>query len=228
MVCYGERRVDGWAGKERGVAPATRILLGTSNRHKLTELRTILGDVPFIPLGLDDLAHVPDVEETGATFAENAILKATAYARASGLLTLADDSGLEIDALGGEPGVYSARWAGVDTPYSERFRIILERLAQTPPERRTARFRCVIAIARPAGLLTTAEGVLEGMIATEPRGAGGFGYDPIFYLPAYGKTVAELPTEVKNQISHRARAAAQARQQLLDIVRDDEMAPPSL
>jgi XTP/dITP diphosphohydrolase len=210
------------------VAGTTPILFGTSNPHKLAELRAILGDLPFTLLGLDDIASAPEVEETGATFAENAILKATAYARASGLLTLADDSGLEIDALGGEPGVYSARWAGIDTPYSERFRIILERLAQTPPEQRTARFRCVIAIARPEGLLTTAEGVLEGMIATEPRGAGGFGYDPILYLPAYGKTVAELPAEVKNQISHRARAAAQARQQLLDIVRNDDKAPPSL
>jgi XTP/dITP diphosphohydrolase len=203
-------------------------LLGTSNAHKLAELRAILGDLPLTLLGLGDLASVPDVAETGDTFAANAILKATAYARASGLLTLADDSGLEIDALGGEPGVHSARWAGADTPYSERFRIILERMAQTPPERRTARYRCVIAIAGPDGLLATAEGVLEGMIATEPRGAGGFGYDPIFYLPAYGKTVAELPAEEKNRISHRARAAAQARQQLLDIVRNDESSPPSL
>jgi XTP/dITP diphosphohydrolase len=202
--------------------------LGTSNIHKLAELRAILDNLPLILLSLRDVAPIPDVAETGATFAENAILKATAYARASGLLTLADDSGLEIDALGGEPGVYSARWAGVDTPYDERFRIILDRMAQTPPERRTARFRCVIAIAGPDGLLATAEGVLEGMIATEPHGAGGFGYDPIFYLPAYGKTVAELPAEVKNHISHRALAAAQARQQLLDIVRNDESSPPSL
>jgi XTP/dITP diphosphohydrolase len=203
-------------------------LLGTSNAHKLAELRAILGDLPLTLLGLGDVAPIPDVAETGDTFAENAILKATAYARASGLLTLADDSGLQIDALGGEPGVYSARWAGVDTPYSERFRIILERMAQTPPEQRTASYRCVIAVAGPDGLLATAEGVLEGTIATEPQGAGGFGYDPIFYLPAYGKTVAELPTEVKNRISHRALAAAQARQQLLDIVRNDESSPPSL
>jgi XTP/dITP diphosphohydrolase len=216
------------------VADATRVLLGTSNLHKLTELRAILDDLPLTFLSLDQVfdtvADVPAVEETGATFTENAILKATAYARACGLLTLADDSGLEIDALGGEPGVYSARWAGVDTPYSERFRLILERLAQTPESQRTARYRCVIAIAGPgdAGLLATAEGVLEGEIAAEPRGGGGFGYDPIFFLPAYGKTVAELPDEVKNQISHRARAAAEAQQQLLDILRDDELPSPSL
>jgi XTP/dITP diphosphohydrolase len=217
-----------WAGKGRQVADARPVLLGTSNEHKLAELRAILGDLPLTLLSLGDVAPVSDVEETGATFAENAVLKATAYAHASGLLTLADDSGLEIDALGGEPGVYSARWAGVNTPYSERFRIILERMAQSPPERRTARYRCVIAIAEPDRLLATAEGVLEGMIATEPQGSGGFGYDPIFSLPAYGKTVAELPAEVKNRISHRALAAAQARQQLLDIVRNDESSPPSL
>jgi XTP/dITP diphosphohydrolase len=209
------------------VAEQTPILFGTRNLHKLEELRAILGDLPYTLLSLDDIGDVADVAESGATFAENAILKATAYARASGLLTLADDSGLEIDALGGEPGVYSARWTGVETPYSERFRIILERLAEVPEEQRTARFRCVIAIARPDGLLATAEGVLEGTIAHEPRGAAGFGYDPIFYVPAYGKTVAELPAEVKNQISHRARAAAQARQELLAIVRNHEKAPPS-
>jgi XTP/dITP diphosphohydrolase len=210
------------------VSEAKEVLLGTSNAHKLAELRAILGDLPLTLLGLGDVAPLPDVAETGATFAANAILKATAYASASALLTLADDSGLEIDALGGEPGVYSARWAGADTPYSERFRIILERMAQTPPVHRTARYRCVIAIAGPHGLLATAEGVLEGTIATEPAGAGGFGYDPIFYLPAYGKTVAELPADVKNRISHRALAAEQARQQLLDIVRNDESSPPSL
>jgi XTP/dITP diphosphohydrolase len=118
----------------------------------------------------------------------------------------------------------------VDTPYRERFHLILERLAQTPESQRTARYRCVIAIAGPggAGALATAEGVLEGEIAAEPRGDGGFGYDPIFFLPAYGKTVAELPAEIKNQISHRARAAAQARQQLLNILRDDALSSPSL
>ncbi len=209
---------------------ARRVLLGTSNQHKLAELRAILGDLPLTLLSLDDVAPVPDVEETGATFAENAILKAEAYATASGLLTLADDSGLEIDALGGEPGVYSARWAGVDTPYSERFRIILERMAGTTESQRTARYRCVIAIVESGnqGLLATAEGILEGSIAAAPRGDGGFGYDPIFYLPAYGKTVAEIPADVKNRISHRALAAAQARQYLLDILQNDEPPPPSL
>jgi XTP/dITP diphosphohydrolase len=209
-----------------------RALLGTSNPHKLAELRAILGDLPVALLGLGDVfdngAGAPDVEETGATFSENAMLKATTYARASGLLTLADDSGLEIDALGGEPGVYSARWAGAETPYSQRFRLILQWLAQTPEERRTARYRCIIAIAAPDGLLATAEGVLEGRIATQARGDGGFGYDPIFYLPAYGKTVAELPAGMKNRISHRALAAAQARQELLDILRNDDSSLPSL
>ena len=208
------------------------MLLGTSNQHKLAELRAILGDLPLAFLSLDEvfagIGPAPDVEETGATFAANAILKAEAYASASGLLTLADDSGLEIDALGGEPGVYSARWAGVDTSYSERFRLILERLAATPANQRTARYRCVIAIASPAGLLATAEGVLEGMIASTPRGAGGFGYDPIFYLPEYGATVAEIPAEVKNRMSHRALATAAAKHELLRIIRNDETPTPSL
>jgi XTP/dITP diphosphohydrolase len=225
MVCCGEWLVR---GKGWRVAEARQALLGTSNPHKLNELRAILGDLPLTLLSLDEAPPLPEVQETGATFAENAILKATAYASASGLLTLADDSGLEIDALGGEPGVYSARWAGVETPYPERFRIILERMAQRPVSQRTARYRCVIAIAEPEGLLATADGVLEGEIAATPRGGGGFGYDPIFYLPAYGKTVAEIPSEVKNRISHRALAAAQARQQLLDILQSDKTTSSSL
>jgi XTP/dITP diphosphohydrolase len=212
------------------VENARSALLGTSNAHKLAELRAILAELPLTFLSLDDVPGITDVEETGATFAENAILKATAYARASHLLTLADDSGLEIDALGGAPGVYSARWAGVDTPYSERFRLIQEQLAKTPPSQRTARFRSVIAIAGPddAGPLRLAEGTLEGLIADAPRGANGFGYDPIFYLPQYGKTLAELPAEVKNRISHRAVAAGQAKQLLLDLLRNDDTSSSSL
>jgi XTP/dITP diphosphohydrolase len=212
------------------VEDAIPVLLVTSNSHKLAELRAIFADLSLNLLSLDDVPHMPEVEESGSTFAENAILKATAYARASQLLTLADDSGLEIDALGGEPGVYSARWAGPDTSYDERFRLILERLRDTPTHERTARFRSVIAIAGPGeqGLLGTAEGVLEGVIAAEPRGAGGFGYDPIFYLPQYGKTVAELPAEVKNRISHRALAAAQARQLLMDMLQNDSAPSSSL
>lgn len=138
-------------------------------------------------------------------------MKALAYARASGLLTLADDSGLEIDALHGAPGVYSARFAGEETPYEERFRIIFEQLKGLPPERRTARFRCVITIAEPSGYHRSVEGVIEGLISETPRGTHGFGYDPIFLVPELGKTTAELAPEQKNRISHRGRAALQAR-----------------
>jgi XTP/dITP diphosphohydrolase len=148
-----------------------------------------------------------DVEESGTTFAENAELKALAYARASGKLTLADDSGLEIDALGGAPGVYSARFAGKEASYEERFRLLLEQLKGLPIEQRTARFRCAITLAEPSGYYQTVEGTLEGVIADAPRGHYGFGYDPIFFIPEFGKTSAELMPEQKNRISHRGRAA---------------------
>lgn len=148
-----------------------------------------------------------DVEETGTTFAENAKLKALAYAQASGLLSLADDSGLEIDAMGGRPGVYSARFLRADATYEERFRVIFAHLAGLPPEQRTARFRCAITIAEPSGYYRTVEESIEGEITDAPRGENGFGYDPIFFVPTLGKTTAELSSEQKHEISHRGRAA---------------------
>ena len=187
------------------------LLLATTNRHKLEEYRAIFSDLPFTLLSPYDVHLDIHVEETGATFAENAELKARANAQASGLLALADDSGLEIDALGGAPGVYSARFAGQETSYEERFRLILERLRDVPVEQRTARFRCAIAIAEPAGYCHLVEGVIEGVIAGSPRGNQGFGYDPIFLVPEVGKTFAELAPEQKNRISHRGRAAHKAR-----------------
>lgn len=187
------------------------LLVATTNRHKLEEYRTIFSDIPFQLLSLNDIRLDLDVEETGTTFRENAELKALAYARASGLLSLADDSGLEIDALGGAPGVYSARFAGVDTLYEERFRLIFEQLRGLPVAQRTARFRCVITIAEPSGYHQSVEGSIEGVITDVPRGANGFGYDPIFLVPELGKTTAEIPPEQKNQISHRGRAARLAR-----------------
>lgn len=187
------------------------LLVATTNRHKLDEYRSIFSDIPFTLLSLLDVNLDMDVEETGTTFLENAELKAQAYAKASGLLSLADDSGLEIDALNGEPGVYSARFAGRDTSYAERFRLIFEQLRTVPPEQRTARFRCVISVAEPSGYLRSVEGVLEGVIADAPRGEHGFGYDPIFLVPELGMTTAELPPEEKNRISHRGRAAQNAR-----------------
>ncbi len=183
------------------------LLLATTNIHKLEEYRAIFSDIPFHLLSLRDVQLDLDVEESGTTFAENAELKALAYAHASGMLSLADDSGLEIDALGGAPGVYSARFAGVETSYAERFRIILEQLHELPMEQRSARFRCAITIAEPSEYYQTVEGTLEGEIALAPRGEHGFGYDPIFFVPELGKTTAELTPEQKNNISHRGRAA---------------------
>src|SRR6266536_4566298 len=150
------------------------LLLATTNRHKLEEYHAIFSDLPFTLLSPYDVHLDIHVEEIGTTFAENAELKARAYAQASGLLALADDSGLEIDALGGAPGVYSARFAGVNTPYEERFRLILERMQGLPQSQRTARFRCVIALAEPSGYCRSVEGVIEGVIADAPRGAHGF------------------------------------------------------
>ncbi len=187
------------------------LLLATTNHHKLAEYRTIFSDLPFRLLSLHDIQLDIDVEETGTTFAENAELKALAYAQASGMLTLADDSGLEIDALSGAPGVYSARFAGRDTSYPERFRLIQQQLKGLPMEQRSARFRCSIAVAEPSGYCRVVEGVIEGRIADNPRGDHGFGYDPIFLVPELGKTTAELTPDQKNRISHRGRAAQKAR-----------------
>lgn len=183
------------------------LLLATTNRHKLEEYRAIFSEAPFVLRSPTDLQIDITVEEIGTTFAANAELKALAYASVSGMLTLADDSGLEIDALGGAPGVYSARFISETASYTERFRVILEQLKEIPSEQRTARFRCAITLAEPSGYHRTVEGAIEGIIADAPRGNNGFGYDPIFVVPALGKTTAEIPTEQKNRISHRGRAA---------------------
>ncbi len=195
--------------------PKPRLLIATHNRGKIREYKNLLEGIPFQLVGLDDVGISHDIEETGHTFSENAILKAQAYSRESGLPTLADDSGLEVDALSGEPGVYSSRYAGPDAGDPERIAFLLQKLAQSGSPLRTARFRCVIALAKPTGETVTAGGACEGVIIDTPRGSGGFGYDPIFFLPDKGCTMAELPSAVKNQISHRARAAHVARELLL-------------
>ena len=187
------------------------LLLATTNRHKIEEYRAIFADLPFQLLSLKDISLDMDVEETGTTFQQNAELKALAYASASGMLSLADDSGIEIDALGGQPGVYSARFLGPNVSYSERFRVILERMQGLPVAQRTARFQCVITIAEPSGVHKSVEGTVHGIIADAPRGNYGFGYDPLFLVPEYGKTMAEMPPKLKHRISHRGRAAALAR-----------------
>ena len=181
------------------------LLIATQNPGKMREFRLLLAplhaDLHF-PLELGLQVKVP---EDGTTYADNARQKALTYARASGLLTLADDSGLEVDALDGAPGIHSARYTpGCD---ADRVAVLLAQLRTVPWEHRTARFRCVVVIATPTLALCSTEGVCEGLIAFEPAGQGGFGYDPIFYLPEHGCTMAQLPETEKNRISHRARAA---------------------
>jgi len=193
-----------------------KLLVATQNRHKLEEYRSLLAGLPFELLSLHDVGIDEDVEETGGTFEENARLKAERYRELSSLLTLADDSGIEIDALGGEPGVHSRRWAG-DVDDAERNRLTLERLERVPDERRTARYRCVIAIAEPGRETRLVTGTSEGVIAHGPRGNQGFGYDPIFYVPELGQTMGEMAPEVKNGLSHRGRAAHAARELLATL-----------
>jgi XTP/dITP diphosphohydrolase len=187
-----------------------RILLATNNAGKVRELAVLLAGTPFVVASPTDEGIVLDVEETGTTFEENAILKAKAFAEASGLPSLADDSGLEVDALGGEPGVRSARYAGPQASDEERVRYLLGKLQDVQWERRSARFRSVVALATPDGEVRLFEGACEGMVAFEPRGDKGFGYDPIFLLPELGKTMAELSLEEKNRVSHRSIAAREA------------------
>jgi XTP/dITP diphosphohydrolase len=185
-----------------------KLLVATRNLGKVRELADMLGDLDVSWLSLDDIALTNEVAETGATFEANAILKAEGYAGASKLLTLADDSGLEVDALNGRPGVHTARYGGAGLTSEQRYLRLLEELKDVPDGRRTARFRCVVALARPEGVLGVAEGVCEGSIARTPKGEGGFGYDPVFYLTDQHMTMAELPAEEKHRLSHRGQAFA--------------------
>jgi XTP/dITP diphosphohydrolase len=175
----------------------------------VAEYRLLLTGIPYELLTPADLGLLIAVVETGSTFEANARLKATAFARESGVIALADDSGLEVDVLGGAPGPLSARYAGETATDKQRIDLLLRNLACVPWEKRTARFRCVIAIASPQVKVEVCFGTCEGYVTFEPRGEHGFGYDPIFFLPEYGKTMAEIPATVKNEISHRARAARQ-------------------
>lgn len=189
----------------------TQLLIATTNAHKLDEYRAIFAGLPFELRSLRDLGIDDDVEETGDTFEANARLKAEYYAGRSSVLTLADDSGLEVAALNGEPGVRSARYAGPGASDRDRIDLVLQKLEQVPFHARLGRFVCAIALAHPDGQLEIVEGVLNGVIETAPRGEYGFGYDPIFYVLDEDKTLAELPPERKNKISHRAVAARAAR-----------------
>jgi XTP/dITP diphosphohydrolase len=189
----------------------TKLLLATNNKGKVHEYKSLLQGLPFelVTPAMEGLRL--DVAETGFTFAENAQLKAQAFSQASGLMTLADDSGLEVDALNGEPGIRSSRYAGEGASDEDRVRFLLAKLKDVPRERRTAHFTCVIAIVSPDRPIQFCRGECQGIITLEPRGSEGFGYDPVFYFPELQKTMAELPMEIKNRISHRARAALEAR-----------------
>jgi len=184
-----------------------KLLLGTNNKAKVREYRSLLRAIPYDVVTLDEQGITTKVDEAGVSLEENARLKATLLSAQSQLLTLADDSGLEVDALGGEPGPLSARYAGEGASDRERIGYLLARLNGVPWERRTARFRCVIAVATPDGEMELCSGECPGVIAFEPRGRHGFGYDPVFYLPEMGKTMAELPLVEKNKVSHRGQAA---------------------
>lgn len=187
-----------------------RIVVATGNRGKLTELQSMLAPLGVEVKSLADYPGLPEVVEDGATFADNAVKKAVAVAGATGEIALADDSGLEVDHLGGAPGVHSARFAGENKDDRANNEKLLALLEGVPGEKRTARFKCVVALAAPGGRIYTAEGACEGVIGTVPRGEGGFGYDPLFIVPELDMTFAELGLDIKNSISHRGKAFKKA------------------
>ena len=191
--------------------PSTRLLIATHNQGKVQEFRHLLDDLPLELVSLNDLGISEDVEETGSTFLENAWRKARTYSRIGGILTLSDDSGLEVDALGGQPGIHSARYGGEACRNDEdRLSLLLSNMKDVPWPRRTARFRCCIAICQPEGAELSVVGSVAGMIQYEPKGSEGFGYDPVFYLPSFARTMSELSMEIKNRISHRGDATVRA------------------
>ena len=191
-----------------------RLIFATGNEHKMVEIREILGELPVEILSMKDVGIKADIVENGSTFEENALIKAKEVCKLAGEMVLADDSGLEIDYLNGEPGIYSARYMGEDTSYRIKNQNLIDRLEGVPEEKRTARFVCAIAAAFPDGRSFVVRGTIEGIIGYEERGTNGFGYDPIFYLPQYGKYSAELSSDEKNAISHRGEALRRIREVL--------------
>lgn len=192
-----------------------RIIFATGNAGKMREIREILADFGGEILSMKEAGVSTDAEENGTSYEENALIKARAVAEKAGdAVVLADDSGLEIDALGGEPGIYSARYLGEDTSYRVKNANLIERLAGVPEEKRTARFVCAIAAVLPDGRELVTKAAVEGRIGYEEKGEGGFGYDPIFYVPEFGRTTAELSEEEKNQISHRGKALRLMKEEL--------------
>ncbi|MCM1468509.1 MAG: XTP/dITP diphosphatase [Alistipes sp.] len=193
-----------------------KIIFATTNENKMKEIRMILSDLPYEIVSLKEEGIKADIEENGSTFEENAVIKAKAICEMTGRITLADDSGLEIDYINKEPGVYSARYMGEDTSYHIKNRSLIDRLKDAKGEQRSARFVCVIAAAFPDGRVVTTRGTIEGRIGYEERGKNGFGYDPILYVPEYGMTTGEMEPELKNRISHRGKALEQMKKELFD------------
>lgn len=193
------------------------LVLATRNPHKGTELAALLEDLGIRIRTLAEFPDAPEVVEDGETCKANAIKKAVAVARHTGLPAVADDTGLEVDALGGRPGVQAARYAGEGATYEDNWRKLLHELEGVPRERRRSRFITVAAIATPSGKVEVVEGVLEGLIAEAPAGSQGFGYDPVFFVPELGRTLAQLTSDEKNRISHRARALAKVREILKSL-----------
>ncbi|MGN0386540.1 MAG: XTP/dITP diphosphatase [Lachnospiraceae bacterium] len=196
-----------------------RIIFATGNAGKIREIKEIMGDMNIPIISMKEAGIVSDIEENGTTYEENATIKAKAVAALAGEgdLVMADDSGLEIDYLNKEPGIYSARYLGEDTSYRIKNQNLIDRLSGVPDEKRTARFVCAIAAVLPDGKVLTTRGVIEGRIGYEEAGQGGFGYDPIFYVPELGKTTAELTEEEKNDVSHRGRALRAMKEELKGI-----------
>ncbi|TET31744.1 MAG: XTP/dITP diphosphatase [Planctomycetota bacterium] len=199
-----------------------KILAATRNPGKLRELKSLLAELPIEIVTLDDIPGMPEVIEDGETFEENAAKKASELARESGLIALAEDSGLEVGALDGAPGVYSARYAGESRSHSANNRKLLSELKNVPKGKRTARFVCVAAVASPEKILFTARGVCDGLILEKPRGESGFGYDPLFFYPPKNQTFAEMGTEEKNKVSHRAKALADVKVEFEKILKSND------
>ena len=195
-----------------------KLLLATNNPGKIGEYRRLLAGCGWELVTPVDLGLTLSGEEVGQTYEENARMKALQAAQASGLWALADDSGLEVEALGGEPGPQSARFGGEEATYQEKMALLLERLRGVPPRKRKCRFVCVIAIAEPTGEVRLCQGACRGLVAEAPHGEGGFGYDPIFYLPGMARTMAQLSAAEKDMVSHRGRAARIARQMLEELL----------
>jgi XTP/dITP diphosphohydrolase len=196
-----------------------KIVFATGNPAKLVEIREIVKDLGIEVVTMKEEGFTGEIDETGTTFMENALIKARTVAKALGEVTMSDDSGLVVDALGGEPGIYSSRWMGEDTSYHIKNKAIVDRLGDLPAEKRTARFVCAMACVFPDGRELTVEEAFEGIIGWEEKGPNGFGYDPIFYLPERGCTSAELSLEEKNAISHRGKALRAMRIKLEDEIR---------